>query len=159
MMKSILDDLRPELWPKMWQKFDIEGIVHKEFVPTGQTVTGKLYCDVPRWLRENMRRKHPYKWRNNSWTLHHDDAPAHASIVARQFLVSTNTTVIPHPPYSPDLAPCDLFLFPKMKLKLKGRLLTTLKRSKPYRRTWWRRWRNMTSSSASDHGNSAGIAV
>jgi hypothetical protein len=29
--------------------------------------------------------------------------------------------VIPHPPYSPDLAPCDLFLFPKMKVKLKGR--------------------------------------
>jgi hypothetical protein len=27
--------------------------------------------------------------------------------------------VIPHPPYSPDLAPCDFFLFPKMKLKLK----------------------------------------
>jgi hypothetical protein len=30
-------------------------------------------------------------------------------------------TVIPHPPYYPDLAPCDFFLFPKMKVKLKGR--------------------------------------
>jgi hypothetical protein len=28
--------------------------------------------------------------------------------------------VIPHPPYSLDLAPCDFFLFPKMKFKLKG---------------------------------------
>jgi hypothetical protein len=28
--------------------------------------------------------------------------------------------IIPHPPYSPDLVPCDFFLFPKMKLKLKG---------------------------------------
>jgi hypothetical protein len=28
--------------------------------------------------------------------------------------------IIPNPPYSPDLAPCDFFLFPKMKLKLKG---------------------------------------
>jgi hypothetical protein len=26
----------------------------------------------------------------------------------------------PHPLYSPDLAPCDFFLFPKIKLKLKG---------------------------------------
>jgi hypothetical protein len=34
--------------------------------------------------------------------------------------------VIPHPPYSPDLAPCDLFLFPKMKLKLKGRRFDTI---------------------------------
>jgi hypothetical protein len=33
--------------------------------------------------------------------------------------------VIPHPPYSPDLAPCDFFLFPKMKMKLKGRRFDT----------------------------------
>jgi hypothetical protein len=34
--------------------------------------------------------------------------------------------VIPHPTYSPDLAPCDLFLFPKMKLKLKERRFDTI---------------------------------
>jgi hypothetical protein len=33
--------------------------------------------------------------------------------------------VVPHPPYSPDLAPCDFFLFPKMKIKLKGRRFDT----------------------------------
>jgi len=35
MMKSIPVNLRPEPRPKMWHKFDIEGIVHKEFVPPG----------------------------------------------------------------------------------------------------------------------------
>jgi hypothetical protein len=40
---GVLDDLRPEPRPKMWQKFDIEGIVHKEFIPPGQTVNGKYY--------------------------------------------------------------------------------------------------------------------
>jgi hypothetical protein len=34
--------------------------------------------------------------------------------------------VIPHAPYSPDLAPCDFFLFPKMKLKLEGRRFDTI---------------------------------
>jgi predicted acetyltransferase len=34
--------------------------------------------------------------------------------------------VIPHTPYSSDLAPCDFFLFPKLKLKLKGRRLYTI---------------------------------
>jgi hypothetical protein len=34
--------------------------------------------------------------------------------------------VIPHPPYSPDLTPCDLLLFPKIKLKLKGRRFDTI---------------------------------
>jgi hypothetical protein len=33
---------------------------------------------------------------------------------------------IPHPPYSTDLAPCDFFLFPKLKLKLKGRRFDTI---------------------------------
>jgi hypothetical protein len=35
-------------------------------------------------------------------------------------------TAIPHPPHSPDLTPCDFFLFPKMKLKLKGRRFDTI---------------------------------
>jgi hypothetical protein len=34
--------------------------------------------------------------------------------------------LIPHPPYSPDMAPCDFFLFPKLKLKLKGRRFGTI---------------------------------
>jgi transposase len=100
--------------------FDNEGIVHKKVVPPGETVNGNFYCDVLRRLRENVRRKRPVKWRNNSWALHHDNAPAHTSLLVRQFLTSTKTAIIPHPPYSPDLAPCDIFLFPKMKLKLKG---------------------------------------
>jgi predicted acetyltransferase len=33
---------------------------------------------------------------------------------------------IPHQMYSPDLALCDFFIFPKMKLKLKGRRFDTI---------------------------------
>jgi transposase len=39
----------------------------------------------------------------------------------REFLVSKQITVLEHPPYSPDLAPSDFFLFPKIKEILKGR--------------------------------------
>jgi hypothetical protein len=34
----------------------------------------------------------------NNWFLHHDNAPAHTSLIVRQFLTSKNVTVIPHPP-------------------------------------------------------------
>jgi hypothetical protein len=34
--------------------------------------------------------------------------------------------IVPHPPYSPDLAPCDFALFPKLKMKLKGRCFETV---------------------------------
>jgi hypothetical protein len=39
----------------------------------------------------------------------------------QQFLAAKNMAVVPHPPYSPDLAPCDFFLFPRMKSNLKER--------------------------------------
>jgi hypothetical protein len=53
--------------------------------------------------------------------FYHDDATSHTSVFTQQLLVKYNMAVIPHPPYSPDLAPCDIFLFTKTKLKLKGR--------------------------------------
>jgi hypothetical protein len=34
--------------------------------------------------------------------------------------------IIPHPLYSPELAPCDFALFPKLKMKLKGRRFETV---------------------------------
>jgi len=100
--------------------FDILGIVHKEFIPPHQTVNGKFYCEVLRRLRENVRRKQPEMWKNGDWLLHHDNAPAHISLVVREFLTKNDMTTVPHPVYSPDLAPCDFYVFP-MKLRLKGR--------------------------------------
>ena len=44
----------------------------------------------------------------------------------RWFLTDNNMTVVPHPPYSPDLAPSDFLLFPKLKMKLKGRRFQTV---------------------------------
>jgi hypothetical protein len=46
--------------------------------------------------------------------------------LTQQFLAKDKVAVIPHPPYSLDLAPCDFLLFPKMKLKLKGRRFDTI---------------------------------
>jgi len=100
--------------------FDQKEIVHKEFVPPGQTVNAALYVKILRRLQENVQRKRPDQWWNNTWLLHHDNVPAHAALLTQWFLTDNNMTVVPHPPYSPDLAPCD-FLFPKLKMKLKGR--------------------------------------
>jgi [histone H3]-lysine36 N-dimethyltransferase SETMAR len=53
--------------------------------------------------------------------LHHDNAPAHSAHVVQQFLAKHGIPVVSQPPYSPDLAPCDFFLFPKIKMALKGK--------------------------------------
>jgi len=43
----------------------------------------------------------------------------YTALAEQQCFASNNMTVIPHPSHSPDLAPCDFFLFPKIKNKLK----------------------------------------
>ena len=94
-----------------------KGIVHYEFVPRGETVNKEFYLNVLKRLREAVRRKRPEAWTNNTWMLHHDNAPAHASLLIREFLTKHEKTLEPQLPYSPDLAPADFFLFPKLKRK------------------------------------------
>jgi hypothetical protein len=46
--------------------------MYKEFTTPGQTVNGSFYCDVLRWMRENIQSRHPVMYHNNSWALHLD---------------------------------------------------------------------------------------
>jgi hypothetical protein len=50
----------------------------------------------------------------------------HKSLKTTEFVANNNMVIIHHPPYSLDLAPCDLALFPKLKMKLKGRHFETV---------------------------------
>jgi len=68
--------------------FDIRGIVHYEFVPTGQTVKQVYYLEVLERLREKVRRKRPELFVNNSWILYHDNAPAHTALSVWEFLAT-----------------------------------------------------------------------
>lgn len=52
--------------------------------------------------------------------LNQDNAPAHNALSVKRYLAARGTPVLEHAPYSPDLAPCDFFLFPKIKSALKG---------------------------------------
>jgi len=93
-------------------------IVHKAFVPPEQTVNQTFYLQVLERLRNRVVRVR--REIANTWFLHHDNAPSHTSFAVREFLAPHNITTLPHPPYSPDLAPCDFFLFPKIKTHPKG---------------------------------------
>jgi hypothetical protein len=96
-------------------------MLHLEFAHEGRTVNAEFYCNVLRRLREEIQRKRPELWCVGNWMLHDDKAPSHRALVKREFLAHNSIITLPHPPYSVDLAPCDFFLFPKIKLQLKGR--------------------------------------
>ena len=92
---------------------DWKGIVHHEFVPHGQMVNKQLYQEVLACLRDAVRIRKPELWENQTWMLHHN-APAYASLLIHSYLAKHQTSTVPQPPHSPDLAPADFFLFPKL---------------------------------------------
>jgi histone-lysine N-methyltransferase SETMAR len=100
--------------------FDMKGFVHRGVVLPTTNVNSDFYCDVLRRLRENTRQKRPELWRSHNWVLHHDNASAHTSLKSTEFVLQNTMIIVPHPPFSPDLAPCDFALFLKLKMNLKG---------------------------------------
>ena len=102
--------------------YDSKGIIHHKFVPEGQTVIGSIYLSVLERLGKRIRHVRPKYSTPSSWFLLHDNVPVHREVAVQEFLAPKHVCVLHHPSYSPDLSPCDYFLFPKLKLPLKGRL-------------------------------------
>ncbi|CAK9801097.1 Mariner Mos1 transposase [Anthophora plagiata] len=100
--------------------YDSKGIIHKEFVPSGTTVTAEYYLAVLKRLVGRVHRIRPEYREPSSWRLLHDNAPAHRSLIVTDFLTKNDIFLLQHPPYSLDLALCDYFLFPKLHLAMKG---------------------------------------
>jgi hypothetical protein len=55
----------------------------------------------------------------NDWILQHDNSSAHKAISVKQFLAQKSITEMEQPLNSSDLAPNDLWLFPKINYALK----------------------------------------
>ena len=62
----------------------------------------------------------------SDWQLKHDNAPTHASHPVQSVLVKHQITQVTQPSYSLDLVPYDFWLFPKLKLPLKGKIFQTI---------------------------------
>ena len=105
--------------------FDNRGLVHHEFMQDSVTINQKTYLSILKNLRESIRKKRPDKWQRKDWFLHHDNARPHTAHSVLAFLAKNNTPILPQPPYSPDLAPNDFFLYPKFKMIMKGKRFDT----------------------------------
>jgi histone-lysine N-methyltransferase SETMAR len=71
------------------------------------------------WLKKRFRRVRPG---NNpaEMLLKLDNAHPHTSLRTREHITKMGWTVLPHPPYSPNLAPSDFHLFGSLKDALRG---------------------------------------
>ena len=95
--------------------FDSTGMIYMHRVPTGQRVNKEYYVEVLREFRKRFRRKRPAVFKSGQWHFHKDNAPVHNPILVTDYLTKMGTKTVPQPPYRPDLAPCDFWLFPKLR--------------------------------------------
>jgi histone-lysine N-methyltransferase SETMAR len=77
-------------------------------------------------LLNRIRRVRPGMCEFGDCFLLNYNTPSHNATIFKQFLAQWKVTVLDHPPYSPDLAPADYFLFRKVKFHSKGRLFDSI---------------------------------
>lgn len=99
--------------------WDAKGILLVDYLAKGKTVTGQYYTTLLDMLKSIISKKQPGMTKKKV-LFHHDNAPAHSSAIVQQKLAELRFQLVPHPPYSPDLAPSDFHLFPKLKIFLAG---------------------------------------
>ena len=73
------------------------------------------YVEVLREFRKRFLGKMPALFKSGQWHFHQDNAPAHNSILVTDYLTKMGIKTVPHTFYSPDLAPCDFWLFHKLR--------------------------------------------
>ena len=57
----------------------------------------------------------PALFKSSKWYFQQGNAPVHNSILVTDYLSKMGIKTVPQPPYSPDLTPCDFWLFPKLR--------------------------------------------
>ena len=100
--------------------FDSTGMIYMHWVPTGQIINKEYYVEVLREFRKRFRRKRLALFRLGQWHFYQYNAPVHNSILVTNYLTKMGIKTVPHPRYSPDLAPCDFCLFSKLKENHRG---------------------------------------
>ncbi|XP_065663016.1 histone-lysine N-methyltransferase SETMAR-like [Hydra vulgaris] len=95
--------------------FKTTGVVHLGYVEKGDTITSKYYiknCLKPLICKINKQRP---KTGTQNFKFLHDNARPHVIETVTNCLNQAGITIICHPPYSPDLAPSDYWLFDLIK--------------------------------------------
>ena len=100
--------------------WDSQGVLLADYLPHGRTINGEYFGSVILQLHDAVRSKRRGKLASRPLLLI-DNAPAHSSVVGQAAIHDAGFTQLQHPPYSPDLAPSDYYLFRHLKKHLRGK--------------------------------------
>ena len=102
--------------------WDCKGILLWKLLDQGQTITAEVYCNILDELKGRLeeKRRHSLDMPNHGFQLLQDNAHPHTARSTLEKLNDIKLPCLPHPPYSPDLAPSDYYLFSSLKSYLSG---------------------------------------
>lgn len=112
--------------------WDFKGILYYELLPNNQTINSEKYCLQLDQLKAAIQEKRPELANRKGVVFHQDNARPHVSLSTRQKLLELGWDVLPHPPYSPDIAPSDYHLFRSLQNALNGKSFDSLDTLKHY---------------------------
>ena len=104
--------------------WDDKGILLVDFLERGRTINGERYQETLTNLRRAIQNRRRGKLSKGVLLLH-DNARPHTARATANLIESFGWFCLPHPPYSPDLAPSDYHLFPDLKKFLGGKRFET----------------------------------
>ncbi|XP_035723709.1 histone-lysine N-methyltransferase SETMAR-like [Vespa mandarinia] len=107
----------------VWWYF--KGIVFFEILPDNTIINSEVYCHQLDKLNDALQQKRPELINRKGVVFHQDNARPHTSLVSRQKLLQLEWDTMLHPPYSPDLAPSDYYLFRSLQNFLDGKTFTS----------------------------------
>ena len=104
-----VDDRPREGRPKTLEDADV---IYYELLKLNETITGERHrTQLMRLSRALLEKRPRYEQRHEKVILQHDNARPHVSKPVKTYLETLNWEVLPHPPYSPDIAPSYYYLF------------------------------------------------
>lgn len=101
--------------------WDCQGLLYYELLKYGETVNSERYCEQLVKLSDALKLKRPYLVNRKGVIFHQDNARPHVSIMTQQKLNELGWEILTHPPYSPDIAPSDYYLFRSLQNHLNGK--------------------------------------
>ncbi|KAL3107897.1 hypothetical protein niasHT_019109 [Heterodera trifolii] len=107
------------------ESYILHGPLYWELLAPGTILDSNRYINQLRAVDIAYRIRRQQGQFDGPLLFHHDNAPPHRSHLTTQYISQTlNWNVLPHPPYSPNLAPSDYHLFLSLKNFLRGRRFT-----------------------------------
>jgi hypothetical protein len=99
--------------------WDAYGVTDVDVLEPGTTINSERDTEMIRTLKQRLRGILKHK---RNILLQNDNARPHISRAIMEAIENLDLTILPYSPCSPDLAPCDFHLSPKMREDLHGHL-------------------------------------